>query len=150
MMSDVVIAAIITVVGMLLAATISQLLTFLTTRRVLSAEYQKMMAQIAEEARERRRERRVERLIEKLSELIAASDPDRHHPPLQPETATLICQCQLLLDYGSASERSLNGKLNELGIALESYVHNPELLRKETLLRVHGQMIDCAKAVVQA
>ena len=149
-MSDVVIAAIITVFGMLLAATISQLLTFLTTRRVISSEYQKMIAQIEREARERRRERRVERLIQKLSELVAASDPDRHREPPSKEAGTLIGQCQLLLDYTSAPERALNGKLNELGIALEDYVHNADLLRKETLLRIHGLVIDCAKAVVQA
>jgi len=148
-MSDIVIAAIISVGGVALGAAISQLMTFLTTRRLISSEYRRMIAQIEREARERCRERRTERLIETLSRLLAASDPELHRRPPYEEAVALIHRSQLLLNLGSDAERALNGKLNELGLALAGYVQSPGTDRQVALFRVHGQVIDLSKAVVQ-
>jgi len=148
-MSDIVIAAIISVGGVALGAAISQLMTFLTTRRLISSEYRRMIAQIEREARERCRERRTERLIETLSRLLAASDPELHRRPPYEEAVALIHRSQLLLNLESDAERALNGKLNELGLALAGYVQSPGTDRQVMLLRVHGQVIDLSKAVVQ-
>jgi hypothetical protein len=139
-------------VGVILGAVLTALFQYLNTRQVLTAEREKLALQFQGDQQSRRQDRKRERLLDTISELLERSDPEADERLDYPLIARLILRAQLLLDLAVPAEKEVNGALNQLGIASETYVASPaneEVERRVALLRLRGQLLNLAKPVVQ-
>lgn len=155
-LSDTVIAAIISVGGMLGVAALAAVSQLAITRQVIQSEHRKIVQQIKGKFRSRHRERKIERLLDTLSDLVAHTDPEINPSINYPEVVRLIHRAQLLLDLDREPEARLNAAINDLGLQVGGYVSAPPLEhfdeepdRRAAVLRTHGKLIDLAKVVIE-
>jgi energy-converting hydrogenase Eha subunit H len=155
-MSDTVVAALITVAGMLGVVIVTALVQLSTTRQVIKSERDKTLSLIHGQAATSREERRRERILDIVSEIVASTDPEVNATIDYQRIVKLINRVQLLLDFDSHREALLNGAVNELGITLGRVLaREPEdqwedAERRKVILQAHGKVIDLARSVFVA
>lgn len=142
-MSDIVAAAIISVSGAVLVATVSVITQLFITKSVIRAERDKLLTQLRGEEGSRSREKRQDRIIDAVSEILAKSDPQIAPGVDYGRTVSLIHRLQLLLNLSRPNEAALNAALNDLGLQLQEYVfvQNKPIDNKlsETTSLLHAQ-----------
>jgi len=151
-MSDTVTAALITVGGMLSATTATAVVQLLVTRFVIQSETKKILTQITTEADVRRADKKCDRLLDTVSELVAVSDPELSLRIDYTRAVTLIHRARLLLDLSIAPEKTLNGLLNQLGLAIQERLTTEGEPRGGALdgkiMQAQAQVIDRTKDVI--
>src|SRR4030095_7477085 len=79
----------------------------------------KILMQITMDADVRRTDKKCDRLLDTVSELVAVSDPELSLRIDYTRANNLIFRAQLLLDLSIAPDKTLNGLLNQLGLAIQ-------------------------------
>jgi hypothetical protein len=153
-MTDTVAAALITVVGTVTVAVVSVITQLKVTKAVIRSEHQKLSEQISGETRARTLERRQDLIRENISELLPMIDPEINARIGYDNVVRIIHSVQLLLDPHTPSELRLNGDLNELGVALQSYVQiqhiafDNRLQHVQQILNIQSNISDHTRVVL--
>ena len=119
-MSDTVIAACITVGGMVATAVTAAIVQYKITRKVIESEHRKIGSQITAETVMRRKEERFNRIIDSMSRLIGLVDPEINAQFDYPAIVVLILKTQLLLNLDHPLEGQLNGVLIKSGLTVRA------------------------------
>lgn len=133
-MADIVIAACITVGGMVFTAVTAAILQYKITHKVIASEHRKLANQIALETVHRRNEERFNRVLDWISQLIGLVDPEINPEFAYPKIVALILKTQLMLNLDHPLEAQVNGVLNELGHAVRAQQRQAVLQLSDRLI----------------
>ncbi len=118
-MSETVWAAIITVGGMLTTTVATSLIHWRTTKFLISAERDKIIAGASHESLVRRTERKCDKILELVARLASISNPDMNEKIDYPAAVSLMYQIELLLDLKIDQEAALKTALDDLCTGIE-------------------------------
>lgn len=140
-----VIAACITVIGMLGVASITSVIQWSMTKRIIHSERTKLFEQLNSEFRLKQFEYWQNEFRESISLLLSATDPEMSLSFDKKKIIPLIHKTQLILDYSNPSHKKVIGLINQLALAVNGWEegHNAA-----SILSIHGTLADAAKGVL--
>lgn len=140
-MSDTVIAALITVGGIVATAITAAIVQIKITRMIISSEYRKVGEQIVAETRARRSELRASRMLDHVSGLIDLVDPEINESFDYPAIVARILRVQLFLNRTHPLEKDLNRALNNVG-------HAARAGDRSTMLGLSDNLIEATQTLM--
>ncbi|MEW8048791.1 MAG: hypothetical protein AB2809_00315 [Candidatus Thiodiazotropha sp.] len=111
-----VIAACITVVGMLGVSVLAAFSQWLITKIIVSAEHRKMRAQVIKERFARQHEKWETDIIEEITGLLKATDPEINSEINCATVTGYVLKLQLLLNTDDPNQDRVNKIVNQLAI----------------------------------
>ena len=140
-----VIAASVTVVGMITVAVLTTITQWFVTKRIITSDHSKISIQINSEFKLRQFELWQNDFKEAMSLLLAATDPEIRNPFNKNEIVPLIHKIQLMLNLANLGHRKVNGLVNDLALAVNGWNKN---IDEASILRIHGHLIDASKEIL--
>lgn len=139
-----VVAAYITVGGMVAAAIATALVQWLVTKTVLRSEHKRLQAQLITDFQLKQFSQWQSDFITTIAELLAHTDPEVYPTPDRKHVVPLIQRAQLMLNLELDSHRKVNGLINELGLAVNKW----EPKGMSEILRLHGGLLEASRAAI--
>ena len=141
----IVVAAIITVVGMIGVGILTAVIQWVVTRRMLQDEYRRLRLQLKSEFESRQYELWQERFIDARVKLLEATDPETNKTFDSSITVPLIHKAQLILDLRNPIHRQVNELITKLGMAVNGWEpgHNFSSISK-----LHGILLEKSREIV--
>lgn len=139
-----VVAAYITVGGMVAAAMVAALVQWLVTKTVLRSEHKRLQAQLKTDFQLKQFSQWQNDFVATISELLAHTDSEVYPTPERKKVVPLIQKAQLMLNLELDSHRKVNGLINELGLAVNKWEHKD----MSEILRLHGSLLEASRAAI--
>lgn len=140
-----VIAALITVGGMVGVATLGGIVQWLVTRTVTRSEHERLRLQLKSESRLRQFEEWRVRLQETIVELLKETDPEVNPQVNRERVVPLILRAQVMLNVSQPAHRKLNGFITELGLAVNGWQGNRDVAG---ILRTHSAVLQATRELL--
>lgn len=140
-----VIAAGVTVSGMITVAVLTTITQWIVTKRIISSEHSKISIQINSEFKLKQFELWQNDFKEAMSLLLAATDPEIRKPFNKNEIVPLVHKIQLMLNLSNPGHKKVNGLVNALALAVNGWHNN---IDETTILTTQGQLIDACKEIL--
>lgn len=147
-MTDGVIAACVSVIGMVSVAAISALIQFRITKSVIENDHKKIRHQATMDAYNQRRQHKNDHLLELLTEYLNLTDPEINGLYMYPVIVKLLHKIQLLLDTNCAIENELNSVLVNFTLCIRENVSGCR--DREGFLNLHAAVCSVGQAVLKA
>jgi len=143
--SSTVIAAYLTVGGMLGVAILGAISQWFISKRVVSEEHKRLEIQLKSEFQSKRHEKWESDILEAITELLTATDPEIN-PEINSALVTKhVNRVQLLLNDKNPLQGQVNGLVNHLALAVNGWQGNRDEL---PILKIHGQLLDASKKLI--
>lgn len=140
-----VIAASVTVGGMITVAFLTTITQWIVTKRIISSEHSKISIQINSEFKLRQFENWQRDFKEAIALLLAATDPEIRNPFNKNEIIPLVHKIQLMLNLTVPGHRKVNELLNTLALSVNGWNRTVD---EASILRTQGNLIDACKDIL--
>ena len=140
-----VIAAYLTVGGMLFIAIIGVISQWLITKRVVSEEHKRMLVQVESERYARQHEKWEADIIDGITGLLKATDPEINSEINSSAVTGDVLRVQLLLNTSDPNQERVNQLVNQLALIVNGW---QEAENSSELLRIHGQLLEATKLLI--
>lgn len=137
-----VVAACVTVGGMLGVALLTAAVQWIVTRTVVRSEHHRLETQLTSEFRLRQFESWQNRFQDTVADLLAALDPEANVTINPEKVVPLIHKAQLMLNLDLESHRNINSLIIQLGLATNGWTPGHQV---SDLLRLHGDLLDAVR-----
>lgn len=143
--SSTVTAAYITIGGMLGVAILGAMSQWVITKRMVSEEHNRMLAQVNSERFARQHEKREADIVEGITGLLKATDPEINSV-INPATVTsYVLRVQLLLNTNDPNQDRVNKIANKLALTANGWQRAES---SSALLGLHAQLLEATKLLV--
>ena len=143
--SGIVTAAYITIGGMLGVSILGALSQWKITKRIVSEEHRRMLAQVSSERFARQHEKWEAEIIEGITGLLKATDPEINSEINRSTVTGYVLRVQLLLNTADPNQDRVNQLINKLALTANGW-QAPK--SPSELLRIHDQLLKAAKLLV--
>lgn len=140
-----VIAASVTVGGMVTVAILTAVTQWIVTKRILSSEHSKISMQVNSEFRLRQFENWQRDFKEAIALLLAATDPEIRNPFNKNEIVPLVHKIQLMLNLTNSGHSKVNELLTALALSVNGWNGT---IDEASILRTQGHLIDACKEIL--
>lgn len=146
-MSDGVMAACVSVIGMVSVAAISALIQFRITKSVIENDHKKIKHQASIDAYNQKRQHKNDHLLELLTEYLNLTDPEINGLYQYHVIVRLVHKIQLLLDTNNPIETELNSVLVDFTLHIRENVTGHR--DREGFLNLHAAVCSVGQAVLK-
>lgn len=140
-----VIAASVTVVGMITVAILTTITQWFVTKRIISSEHSKISIQINSEFKVRQFENWQSDFKESIALLLTATDPEIRNPFDKNEIVPLVHKIQLMLNLANPGHNKVNELVNALALSVNGWNRT---IDEASILRTQGHLIDACKEIL--
>jgi len=141
----VVLAAMVTVGGMLGVAIVGAMIQWIVTRTVTRSEHERIRIQLQSESRLRRTEQWHVRFQETIADLLKETDPEVNPEQSSEKVVPLILRAQLMLSPKEPAHSRLLALITELGLVVNGWHGTRDV---GAILRIHGELLDAAREIL--
>lgn len=139
-----VVAAFITVGGMLAAAALAAFVQWLVTKTVLRSEHNRLQIQLNTDFQFKQFSQWQNDFVGTISDLLAHTDPETYPTPDANKVVALVHKAQLMLNLELDSHRKVNLLINELVLAVNRW----EPRAVSDIFRLHGSLLEASRAAI--
>lgn len=140
-----VVAAVITVIGMLGVAFLTAAIQWIVTKRMIESEYKRLRLQLKADFESRQYEMWQERFIETISQLLKETDPETIRSFDSSKIVPLIHRSQLMLDLSKPIHSQVNSLITNLGLAVNGWESGHDFT---SISRIHGELLEKSREIV--
>ena len=137
-----IISTYLTVGGMLGVALLAAISQWLITKKVISAEHERIKLQLRSEFQSRRHEKWDSDILEAISNLLTVTDPEINTDFVPSLVTKHVNRVQLLLDHNVPLQGIVNNLANNLALTVNGWIGSKD---KQNILTIHGQLLDASK-----
>lgn len=143
--SSTITAAYITIGGMLGVAFLGFISQWIITKRIVSEEHRRMLAQVNSERFARQHEKWESDIVEGIMGLLKTTDPEIN-TKINPATVTdYVLRVQLLLNTKDPNQDRVNQLVNQLALTANGWQPTES---PSKLLNIHNQLLEAAKLLI--
>jgi len=140
-----VIAAAVTVGGMITVAVLTTITQWIVTKHIILSEHNKISVQINSEFKIRQFESWQNDFKEAMSLLLAATDPEIRNPFNKNEIVPLVHKIQLMLNLANPGHQKVNDLVSSLALSVNGW---HQKIDEAQILKTQGYLIDASKEIL--
>ena len=141
----IVIAACITVIGMLVVAILTVIIQWRVTKTIIRSEHDRLRLQLKSEFQYRQFESWQKKFLDTISQLLKETDPEINTQFNPERVVPLIHIAQVMLNLEISSHRQVNDLITNLGLAVNAWETNHD---KSSIMTLHGTLLEAVRKII--